>query len=335
MDAQDVEPKASIGQGVGFQNANGAVALEAQVEHGKVDPRTHRQDVVCVLFLVFHLAKKTVLGVSVDELAEEGRELGLVDQTLGAHVLGGCFFASSDLLDFCEVPQNDSLIVLGFLFVDRLKRDGAFLADQLLPNPIGSLLGNGIQSLEDAFTRDGCGQVVGEVVVIEVREDVLNRTGIRKVALVDLKHHREVSNVEAVVLQVLAKVGERLDVGLGALGVRVRDKNHGIGSTEHHLPSLLVEGLSRHGEELEFGGKSCNLSVSDRRVVEEEGPVILGREDVQLADIGAVQLAVGRLDVGCLPGEGWTVVHDLCLNLSPGEVNDSQEASRVNRLGEP
>ena len=139
MDAQHIESETAIRQRVRFQNSDRRVAFEADVEHGEIHTRSHWENVIGVVLVLLGLSEQAILGVSIHEFAKEGHKLRLVDKTLSSHVFGRGFLASSYLLDFCQMAEDDRLIVLCFVFVDGLQSDGAFLANQLLTNAAGRL----------------------------------------------------------------------------------------------------------------------------------------------------------------------------------------------------
>ncbi len=74
---------------------------------------------------------------------------------------------------------------------------------------------------------------------------------IRQIALVELKHVRNLVEVVAVFFQVRHQVVERFHVGIHALLLRVGDEDDAIDAAQNQFAAGVVENLSRDGVKMD------------------------------------------------------------------------------------
>ncbi len=158
---------------------------------------------------------------------------------------------------------------------------------------------------------------------------------LRHVALVELQRVGDRLQVEAVLVQVVLEVADRLDVGLHPFGLAVGDEDHAVDALEDELAAGVVEDLPGDGVEVEAGREAADRTEIERQEVEEERAVGFGGERDHLALRLGRSLAVDELQVGRLSTQPGAVVDDLAVDLAAGVVDERHGVSRLGPGGVP
>src|SRR5262249_54742022 len=191
------------------------------------------------------------------------------------------------------------------------------------------LLGDGLQGVEDADARRRHGFERRLALVVERPVHLVDRDRVAQVALVELQGVGDRRQVEAVLLEVLLEVADRLDVGLHALVLAVGDEDDAVDPLQDQLPAGVVEDLAGDGVEVEAGGEAADGAEVERQEVEEERAVGLGRQRDHLALRLRGGLVVDVLQVGRLAAQPRAVVDDLAVDLLAGVVDEGHLRSLV------
>src|SRR5215207_1318044 len=165
---------------------------------------------------------------------------------------------------------------------------------------------------------------------IQLRLQVANGCGVRQVAFVVLNDERHLRQIVPVLRHVVVQVLHRLLVRFHPLHLRVGDEHDAVHSLQDQLPARVVIHLPRNGIQVEARLEASDRSEIDRKKVEEQRALGLGRERDELAARVRRHLAVDMLEVRRLPAEAWTVIHDLTVDLARGVV-DQRHGSSASR----
>ncbi len=179
---------------------------------------------------------------------------------------------------------------------------------------IENKLGDQFESIEHANALDCRCFEKREIIPVEVGLQFRNPHDIGQVALVVLQHDRQRHNVVAVFDQVFFQVVQRLDVFISFRALRVADKYHAVNSAQDEFTGGIVEDLTRHGVELEFGGKAVDRTDVDRQEVEVERTVCIGRKTDQITARLFRHFRVHVLQVGCLSRQAGSIVDNLAVD---------------------
>ena len=159
---------------------------------------------------------------------------------------------------------------------------------------------------------------------------------VLEIALVELHHQGDLLRVELVPGEVGHEVGEGLAVLVGLGEPAVGDEGDGVRFLEHDLAGAVVEDLPRHGVELQLDAEVVPGAEVDREQVEEEGAIVAGLQVHQPAGAAGGHHAVDGLEVGGLPAERRTVIHDFERQLALAHVElDHGAAFSVDERGSP
>ncbi len=203
-------------------------------------------------------------------------------------------------------------------------------------------LGDGVERGEDvaAGTCVGFEAEEGDGAIVEEILEVLDRGGIREVALVVLKDDGEAVDGAVVEAEVSLEALEGLQVVALAVHLRVGDENDAVGLAQDELERGVVGDLTGDGVELEGGLVSGDGIGFDGEEVEEEGAILGGGEGDKVRAAPWIEFGVDLLDIGGLAAEGGATVHDLkgdcfVVVMDAGHVNlSSRFAVLSSRLGE-
>src|SRR5690606_14239179 len=118
---------------------------------------------------------------------------------------------------------------------------------------------------------------------VELTTQLIDRHGVREIALVPLQHDRQLVRIVAVVRQVLVEVLERGDVRVHALRLRVGDEDETVDTLQDQATRGVVVDLPGYGVEVEARLEAADGTEIDGQEVEEERALLLGRERDELA----------------------------------------------------
>src|SRR5436309_630393 len=108
--------------------------------------------------------------------------------------------------------------------------------------------------------------------------EVLDRGGVREVALVVLDDEGDPGQVVAVLRHVVVQVLHRLDVRFHALDLAVGHEDEAVHALEDELAARVVVHLSRHGVEMKPRLEAANRAEVHGQEVEEQRALGLGGE---------------------------------------------------------
>ena len=176
------------------------------------------------------------------------------------------------------------------------------------------------EGLEHTLSRkrhrgeDGLFAAAGEIDQLRVGAD------IGEVALIELNHERHLGDLEAVGLEVFAKIDECGCVVLGLGELRIRDERHAVGPLEHEPARRAVNDLSGHGKELDADGDLFFGLKSKRQHVEKERAIVAGFERHEATARGLIGKDMQGLEVRRLAAQRRTVVDEFDDELFGGKV---------------
>jgi hypothetical protein len=199
------------------------------------------------------------------------------------------------------------------------------------PDPRDDLFRDAFQRLEHADPVQGRRLELGEAPLgVQVAVQLFDRQRVADVALVVLEHQRHVgARGQAQLAQVLRHVVERLEVRVEHGGLRVGHEHDAVDALQHQLAGGVVEDLAGHRVELEPHLHPADHADVERQQVEEEGAVGLGLQADHLAARARCCLLVDELEVGGLPTQARTVVHDLGRHLHRGVVQEDHGGASI------
>ena len=122
----------------------------------------------------------------------------------------------------------------------------------------------------------------------------------RHVALVVLDDDRQVIERVALLGEVAAQVLHRLEVRFHTRELRIGHEHHAVDALQDQLAAGVVEDLARHRVQVEAGLEAADLTERERKEIEKQSALGLGRKRDHLAARGRVGLAVDVLKVGGL-----------------------------------
>jgi hypothetical protein len=146
---------------------------------------------------------------------------------------------------------------------------------------------------------------------IECVEDALRRQDVRQVTLVELDDQRNLVHRKTDLAEVLAQVLEALEVRLEHRHLGVRHEHQAVDSLQHEFARRVVEDLSGDRVQLKAGLEAADDADVDRQQVEEQRAVGLCLQADHLPAALRRRLRVDVVEIGRLPAETRTVVHDL------------------------
>ena len=101
------------------------------------------------------------------------------------------------------------------------------------------------------------------------RRHLVGGKNIGHVALVELQHVGDGSEVELVFLQMLAEVFERFEVGIQPLLLGIGHEHDAVGAFQNQLAAGLVKNLPRNGIEMEAGFESADGTQVERKKIKK------------------------------------------------------------------
>ena len=163
---------------------------------------------------------------------------------------------------------------------------------------------------------------------VEERPEPLDRErtfGVTLVVLVDARQPADLRGAKPDAREVLIEVGQRLAVRELARGVRVGHEHHAVHPLEHRPARQPVVDLPRDGIKVEPGGEAVDLAELEGKEVEEQRPLVVGRDrDHPAAPLGR-EPVVQDPEVGGLPAEPRAVVDDLEMDLARPVIDERHQ----------
>ena len=146
---------------------------------------------------------------------------------------------------------------------------------------------------------------------VELRVELLDGVNLGEIALVVLDHPRDLLELEPVLGQIGAQVGETLLVLLHLADLAVRHEDDGVGALQHQLARGVVEHLPGHGVEQEAGLESHDLAQVERQQIEEQRAIRLRLHADHLAATGLGNRLVDRFEIRGLAAQPGAVIDQL------------------------
>src|ERR1051325_391508 len=203
----------------------------------------------------------------------------------------------------CHGRVEDLDLVLGRL--------GAAFEPVLLHQVREDQLRDPLQRLLDADAGRRHRLVVRRVQLVDLRVDLRDRQRVRQVAFVVLHDQRDLFDADALTLEVVLEVLQRLHVRVEREVLAVGDEHDSVGAFEHELARRVVVDLARHGVELQLRAHAADLAEVEGEKVEEKSAVRLRRQREHLALVVRRQRVVDELQVRRFSAETRPVVDDL------------------------
>ena len=118
----------------------------------------------------------------------------------------------------------------------------------------------------------------------------------------------------------LAQVVERFQIGVEPLFLRIRDEDDAIGALQNQAATRFVKYLAGNRIEMEARLESAHGAEIERKKIEEKGAIGLGRERDHFPLLARARMLVNPLQIGGLPAQAGTVVHELAVNFASGKI---------------
>ena len=183
------------------------------------------------------------------------------------------------------------------------------------------LFRDGLQGVKHALPGGGDGLDNRLALTLQFGGEILDRNDIAEVALVELKHVRNLRQIVALRLEVLLQVVQRLDVGIHSLFLRIGHENNPVNTFQNQLARCVVKHLTGNRVQVEARLKSADRAQLERHEIEEQRAVRLSGEADELAPCLGRGRVEDVLQVGRLTTQAWAVVNDLAVDFS-GSVID-------------
>ena len=191
----------------------------------------------------------------------------------------------------------------------------------MLLHVLEHLFGNGREGLEHALAGHGDRLVKGDHARVQCGIQFFDGQHIGQVALVVLKHHGKIRQIDAHIGKIVPQIGEAFEVRIEHGTLRVSNKDDAVSALQHQFARGVIEHLTRHRVEMEPHLVVLDRTKLNRKEVEEERPVgFRGKRD-ELAALRRRDAVIDHVDVRGLAAEARPVIHDLCVDFSDGVVN--------------
>src|SRR5436309_14636076 len=112
-----------------------------------------------------------------------------------------------------------------------------------------------------------------DVPVVEQKLHVLDRSGIGKIAFVELQHIRNIGQIQVEASKILVQIREALDVFLHFFVLRIGHKDNAIHTPQHQLTGGVVDDLPRNGVKLELGLEAFDGHRLNGQEIEKQSPI--------------------------------------------------------------
>ena len=190
------------------------------------------------------------------------------------------------------------------------------------------LLRDRLERLENAISiyRDRLDG--GPGVAIELLVHIGNGHGVGHITLVELQDQRKILNVEAVLLQVLGQIVERIDILLLQVRVGIGNEDHAIATLQDQLARGIIIDLTGHGIELKLRPHARHGTQIEGQEVEVQGAIGLGGDGDQFARRICGSFGVHDLQVGGLSTTPGTVKDDFAVHFPGGKIDLNHETCR-------
>ena len=162
---------------------------------------------------------------------------------------------------------------------------------------------------------------MGEVAGVQFLFQFFDGVNLRQVTLVVLQDHRQGVEGETVLLQILFKVFQALDVFIHLAAFGIGHEDDTICSLKNQFAGRVVIDLTGNGIDLELGLHASDLSQIEGQEVEEEGAIPLGGDTGEVTHTGLGCLLMNHFQVGGLATQSRTVVDDLAVHFLEREVD--------------
>ena len=106
--------------------------------------------------------------------------------------------------------------------------------------------------------------------------------------------------------------------------LRVGDENDAIHAPQNQLAAGVVKNLAGNGVEVNSGLEAAHRTQIQRQEIEEQRTFRLGGQRDHLALLLVRSLLVDHLQIRGLAAESGAVIHDLAIDLSGCEVDETQ-----------
>jgi len=170
----------------------------------------------------------------------------------------------------------------------------------LLEGVADGFAGDGKEGIQDARAAVGHGFKVGDAAEVQAPVHDPHGHGIGEIPLVVLKDEGDLLDVQAVRIEVVIQIRQRIHIVLHLGFAGIRHEDHTIGPAQHHPAAGVVLHLARHGIDLEMDGIAIDVTEVDREQIEEEGPILLGIDGEHLAALLVRAHGVQGLQIGGL-----------------------------------
>src|SRR6202041_1183152 len=147
-----------------------------------------------------------------------------------------------------------------------------------------------------------------------------HRQDIGQVALVQLQYVGNRSEIQIVILQMLAQVIEGFEVCVEPLFLRIGDKNHAVRAFQNQSPAGFIKNLSGNRVKMKSGAETAYRAQIERQKIEEKCAVGFGGQRNHLSLLIRSGVFVYPLQIRSLPAEGRTVIDKFAVNFSCGKI---------------
>ena len=189
--------------------------------------------------------------------------------------------------------------------------------------------GDFLESVEDALAGDGDGFESGLTFDIQLLLEIGDGKNVGEIAFIELQDVGNRREIEIVILQVLAQVIERFEIGVEALFLGIRDKDNSIGALENQAAAGFVKDLAGNGVKVKAGLESADGAEVERKKIEEKSAIGFRGERNHLSLLIRTSMLVDPLQVGGLSAETRAVIHKLAVDLASGKINKRHDFLRV------
>ena len=136
---------------------------------------------------------------------------------------------------------------------------------------------------------------------------------------------RQSAELASLLGEVRVQIVERLEVGIEALRLGVRDEHDSVGAAENELPSRRVVDLSGNRVELQLDRDVAYLQKLDGQIIEVERSIGVGRQLQHVAPVLGLRRSVHMLERRRLAAEPGAIKDHLEEELAPEAIDRRHE----------